>query len=82
VFLQVQKLRLAMQDYDNDRWRAVSGRVGGGLSAAACREKATELEENDRLRTEQGGGRDEGGDITDEEEDAAGSDDDDNDDDE
>jgi len=38
-----------MTDYDNDRWRVVSGRVGGGLSAAACKEKALELEETERL---------------------------------
>jgi len=42
-----------MQDYDNDRWRVVSGRVGGGLSAAACKEKALELDETDRLRAEE-----------------------------
>ena len=40
---QVRKLRTAIEDYDGDRWRVISGRVGNGLSAAACREKALEL---------------------------------------
>lgn len=41
-----------MHDYDNDRWRVIAGRVGGGLSAAAVKEKANELEEYDRLQME------------------------------
>lgn len=33
-----------MREYENDRWRIVSGKVGNGFSAAACRDKAAELE--------------------------------------
>lgn len=33
-----------MTDYENDRWRVISGKVGSGFSAAACRAKAEELE--------------------------------------
>ncbi|KAF2196596.1 hypothetical protein GQ43DRAFT_250391 [Delitschia confertaspora ATCC 74209] len=39
----VQRLRNAMQEYENDRWRIISSKVGSGFSPAACREKATEL---------------------------------------
>lgn len=38
-----------MRDYENDRWRVISNRVGSGVSAAACKEKALELEELERL---------------------------------
>lgn len=41
---QIQRLRNAMQDYDNDRWRFVSSKVGNGFSAAACKAKAEEME--------------------------------------
>lgn len=33
-----------MQEYENDRWRIVSGKVGNGFSATACKEKAIEIE--------------------------------------
>lgn len=33
-----------MQEYDNDRWRIISGKVGNGFSATACKDKAVELE--------------------------------------
>ena len=46
---QVQRLRVAMQEYDNDRWRIISGKVGNGFSASACKEKATELEDEDGI---------------------------------
>ncbi|KAL4808923.1 hypothetical protein BDV18DRAFT_157861 [Aspergillus unguis] len=39
----VQRLRRAMQEYDNDRWRIIAGKVGNGFTPAACREKATQL---------------------------------------
>ncbi|KAK5129913.1 hypothetical protein LTR08_002714 [Meristemomyces frigidus] len=39
-----QKLRTALEEYDNDRWRIISGKVGCGFSAAACRDKAEELD--------------------------------------
>ncbi|PSK60356.1 hypothetical protein B9Z65_506 [Elsinoe australis] len=45
----VEKLKIAMRDYENDRWRVISNRVGLGVSAAACKEKALELEELERL---------------------------------
>lgn len=32
-----------MQEYENDRWRIVSAKVGSGFSPAACRDKAAEL---------------------------------------
>lgn len=40
---QVQRLRNAIRDYDNDRWRIIAGKVGHSFTPAACREKATEL---------------------------------------
>ena len=40
-----------MQEYDNDRWRIISGKVGNGFSASACKEKATELEDEDGIET-------------------------------
>ncbi|KAK0860477.1 hypothetical protein LTR57_011384 [Friedmanniomyces endolithicus] len=32
-----------MDEYENDRWRVISGKIGNGFSAAACREKAEDL---------------------------------------
>ncbi len=32
-----------MREYENDKWRIISTKVGSGFSPAACREKATEL---------------------------------------
>jgi hypothetical protein len=40
----VLKLRNAMQEYENDRWRIISSKVGSGFSPTACRDKAAELE--------------------------------------
>ncbi|KAF2852457.1 hypothetical protein T440DRAFT_28466 [Plenodomus tracheiphilus IPT5] len=40
----VVKLRNAMQEYENDRWRIISSKVGSGFSPAACRDKAQEFE--------------------------------------
>ncbi|KAH7066259.1 hypothetical protein BKA63DRAFT_158657 [Paraphoma chrysanthemicola] len=40
----VLKLRNAMQEYENDRWRIISSKVGSGFSPAACRDKAQEIE--------------------------------------
>lgn len=37
------KLRNAMREYENDRWRIISTKVGNGFSPAACKEKATEM---------------------------------------
>lgn len=38
------KLRTAMQEYENDRWRIISSKVGSGFSSAACRDKIQEIE--------------------------------------
>lgn len=39
-----------MHEYDVDRWRIISGKVGNGFSASACKEKALEMaiEEGER----------------------------------
>lgn len=39
----VQRLRNAIQEYENDRWRIIAAKVGHGFTPAACREKAAEL---------------------------------------
>lgn len=38
------KLRNAVQEYENDRWRIISSKIGSGFSPTACRDKAAELE--------------------------------------
>lgn len=38
-----QKLRTALQDYENEKWRIVANKVGTGFTPAACRERAAEL---------------------------------------
>ncbi|KAK4985116.1 hypothetical protein LTR50_006176 [Elasticomyces elasticus] len=58
----VQKLRTAMHEYDNDRWRIISGKVGNGFSPAACREKAAELEEEEQEEEEEEDGDGDGDD--------------------
>jgi len=40
----VVKLRNAMQEYENDRWRIISSKVGSGFSPTACKDKAEQLE--------------------------------------
>jgi len=72
-----------MHDYDNDRWRVIAGRVGGGLSAAAVKEKVNELDEYERLqmedkrdRAEEEGGDEDEAEDDDEDEDAEAEDDD------
>ncbi|KAL9115681.1 MAG: hypothetical protein Q9227_000049 [Pyrenula ochraceoflavens] len=40
----VQRLRNAIQEYENDRWRLIAAKVGSGFTPAACRDKASELE--------------------------------------
>ncbi|KAF2124356.1 hypothetical protein P153DRAFT_390390 [Dothidotthia symphoricarpi CBS 119687] len=40
----VQKLHTAMHEYENDRWRIISSKVGSGFSPAACRDKALEFD--------------------------------------
>ncbi|KAF1930505.1 uncharacterized protein M421DRAFT_3559 [Didymella exigua CBS 183.55] len=41
--LQVVKLRTSMQEYENDKWRIISSKVGAGFSPAACKDKVEEL---------------------------------------
>jgi hypothetical protein len=33
-----------MREYETDRWRIISTKVGSGFSPAACKEKAVEIE--------------------------------------
>ena len=46
-----------MHEYETDRWRIIASKVGQGFSATACREKASELEEE----AEAGGEEEESG---------------------
>ncbi|KAI9704920.1 MAG: hypothetical protein M1836_006700 [Candelina mexicana] len=39
----VSRLRNAMHEYENDRWRLIATKVGSGFSPAACRQKAEEF---------------------------------------
>ncbi|KAK5673932.1 hypothetical protein LTR17_027830 [Elasticomyces elasticus] len=43
----VERLRTAVDEYEADRWRIISDKVGNGFSAAACREKAKSLVQPD-----------------------------------
>ncbi|KAI1432913.1 hypothetical protein GGR50DRAFT_696547 [Xylaria sp. CBS 124048] len=38
-----QKLRTALIDYENEKWRYVSNKVGPGFTPQACRERAAQL---------------------------------------
>lgn len=49
LYKQVQRLRNAIQAYDNDRWRAISAKVGNGFSPAACKAKADEMDDDEGL---------------------------------
>ncbi|PSR81110.1 hypothetical protein BD289DRAFT_462222 [Coniella lustricola] len=40
-----QKLRSALQDYENEKWRIVANKIGTGFTPAACRERAEQLAE-------------------------------------
>lgn len=42
-----------MQEYENDRWRIISSKVGSGFSPVACREKASELEAVEAVAAEE-----------------------------
>ena len=46
------RLRNALREYDNDKWRIISTKVGSGFSPAACKEKATELMASDTVAAE------------------------------
>lgn len=37
------KLRTALQDYENEKWRIVANKVGTGFTPAACRERSEQL---------------------------------------
>ncbi|RKF53348.1 putative myb dna-binding domain-containing protein [Golovinomyces cichoracearum] len=39
----IQKLRAALHDYEQEKWRIVAQKVGTGFTSAACKEKAEEL---------------------------------------
>jgi len=41
-----------MREYENDKWRIISTKVGSGFSPAACKEKASELAAVDAAATE------------------------------
>ena len=49
-----------MRDYENDRWRIISSKVGNGFSPAACKEKAGELGEEGEDVVETEGEEEEG----------------------
>ncbi|KAJ4299582.1 hypothetical protein N0V90_004828 [Kalmusia sp. IMI 367209] len=51
----VQKLRNAMHEYENDRWRIIASKVGSGFSPAACRDKAHELETGEVVEEDEPG---------------------------
>ncbi|KAH8879886.1 MYB DNA-binding domain-containing protein [Thozetella sp. PMI_491] len=38
-----QKLRTALQDYENEKWRIIANKVGTGFTPVACRERAAQL---------------------------------------
>lgn len=42
--MKVLRLRNAMVEYEQDRWRLIATKVGNGFSPAACKDKAKELE--------------------------------------
>lgn len=46
LHMQDQKLRTALQDYENEKWRIVANKVGTGFTPVACRERAAELMED------------------------------------
>ena len=41
---QVGRLRHAMHEYESEKWRFISSKVGHGFSAAACQQKAGEMD--------------------------------------
>lgn len=42
---KLERLCQALEEYERDRWRIVSQKVGNGFSATACKDKANELNE-------------------------------------
>jgi len=43
-----------MREYENDKWRIISTKVGSGFSPTACKEKAEELAASDAAAAESG----------------------------
>ncbi|KAK3633784.1 hypothetical protein LTR22_019968 [Elasticomyces elasticus] len=43
----IERLRTAVDEYETDRWRIISDKVGNGFSAAACSKKAVSLVQPD-----------------------------------
>ncbi|KAK3621006.1 hypothetical protein LTR56_023049 [Elasticomyces elasticus] len=43
----IQRLRTAVDEYETDRWRIISNKVGNGFSAKTCREKVVSLAQLD-----------------------------------
>lgn len=39
----LQRLRRAIRDYENNKWRHIAGKLGNGVTAAACEEMASQL---------------------------------------
>ncbi|CAL5870137.1 uncharacterized protein PFLUO_LOCUS4372 [Penicillium psychrofluorescens] len=39
----VHRLQRAVDEYENDQWRIIAGKVGNGYTPAACREKASQF---------------------------------------
>ncbi|KHJ33102.1 putative myb dna-binding domain-containing protein [Erysiphe necator] len=39
----IQKLRTALHDYEQEKWRIIAQKVGTGFTSTACKEKAEEL---------------------------------------
>jgi len=39
----LDRLRQSLVEYEHDRWRIISGKVGNGFSAAACEKKVVEM---------------------------------------
>lgn len=40
----LRRLHRAMEEYETDRWRIISGKVGNGFTPAACKEQASHFE--------------------------------------
>lgn len=41
--VQIQKLRTAVHDYEQEKWRIVAQKVGTGFTSTACKDRWTEL---------------------------------------
>ena len=48
----MQRLRKAIDEYENDKWRLIAAKVGSSFSPVACQEKAEELEIQDEFEDE------------------------------